>query len=216
MVSNRNLLFQRSILRFHVKFQGCKKKNSFKSRDSEKNPATQGCLKPMLKILLGGLTHHVEARCFVHAFFQPRGKQKLRHFFLYEVISPDTAEVVHNIPLSSDSESEAVPPRAPPRKKKPAPPEATIMLLPSFFQGLQDEGNARGAFSTGQPIPFLFEEWQAALQQFFPGTLTRILNKWAGRRREAEKVKIPKRHVPIWQAFERLPHAEKRLGWKRS
>ena len=72
------------------------------------------------------------------------------------------------------------------------------------------------ALSILMSLPFLFEEWQAALQQFLPGTLTRILNKWAGWRREAEKVKIPKRHVPIWQAFERLPHAEKRLGWKRS
>ena len=122
--------------------------------------------------------------------------------------------MVHHIGLS-DSESEAVPPLAPPRKKKPAPPEATIMLLPAFFQGLEDEGNARGEFSANQPTPFVFEDWQAALQEFFPATLTKLLNKWEGWRREAETVKIPKRHVAIWQAFERLPHPEKRLGWKR-
>ena len=39
-----------------------------------------------------------------------------------------------------------------------------------------------------------------------------LLSSRTGKRRKPEEVKIPKRHVAIWQAFERLPHPEKRLG----
>lgn len=113
------------------------------------------------------------------------------------MISPDTAEAVHNIPLSSDSESEAVP-LSPPRKNKPAPPEATVMLLPLSSKGLRMRGPPA---ERSVPGSLVFEDWQAALQEFFPATLTRLLNKWEGWRREAEKGKISKRHVAIWQVF---------------
>jgi len=61
--------------------------------------------------------------------------------------------------------------------------KATITLLPSFFQRLEEEGNTQGVFSTGQPVASVFEEWQAALQEFLPATLTRLLNKYESRRR---------------------------------
>ena len=147
--------------------------------------------------------------------FFNHGAKKIKTFFLYGMISPDTAEVVHNIPLSSDSESEAVPPRAPPRKKKPALLKPPSCCCPLSSKGFRMRGTAAERSALGSQSLFFSKSGKLPCSNF-SRTLTRILNKWAGWRREAEKVKIPKRHVPIWQAFEPLPHAEKRLGWKRS
>lgn len=56
------------------------------------------------------------------------------------------------------------------RKRRRPQNEATITILPSFFQGLEEDGNETGPFRK-QPV-FDFEAWQVSCKELFPCVLT--------------------------------------------
>ena len=93
------------------------------------------------------------------------------------------------------------------RKRRPQD-EATITILPSFFQELEENGNETGPFRK-QPV-FDFEAWQVSCKELFPCVLSRLLRKDI--LHEPPVLKLPKRFVPLWKDFDALRSDKKCLG----
>ena len=91
-------------------------------------------------------------------------------------------------------------------KRRLAPEEATI----------EEDGNESGPFR--QPPAFNFQEWQASCRELFPSVLTRLLRKDILHEpppvEEKKALKLPKRFVHLWKAFDEFPSDKKCLGAK--